>query len=210
MGFPAPSPEELEAHHKQLAESDAKINASKLEIARLEKEAIRPLQPLAFLLPRPVEKWLGRLLTSREVGESVQKAQVEHEWLVFDRTCSRRPLYPRPRAISFTKKSSRKGSTQAYFMQSQSPLYALLPVEIRTAIYCQVLSGLMFEIWAFVCAGNGPKGSEDRTCFQESRIEDAANSDRYWQSGGYGGFPGRKEHGLKPWILPLLQTCRRM
>jgi hypothetical protein len=205
MGFPPPSAEELEESHRQLAESDAKIGALKHEICRLKQGTTKPL-PLAFLLPRPVEKWLQRILTPRAVVETIRNAQVEHDWVVYDRTCRRRPMYPRKRALSLTKKSrkrSQQGSTQ-----SQSQLFSRLSVDIRGMIYREVLGGLTIEIQAFIAGSRGPKGSENRTVFKGSRIEDCAG--RYWQSPGYGGFPSGKQYGLRPWILPLLQSCRRM
>ena len=205
MGFPPPSAEELEENHRQLAESDAKIEALELEICRLKQEATKPL-PLAFLLPRPVEEWLQMILTPRAVVETIRNAQVEHDWILYDRTCRRRPVYPRKRALSLTRKS-RRGSQQRS-TQSQSQLFSRLPANIRTMIYREVLGGLTIKIQAFVAGTGGPKGSKNRTLFNGSRIEDSAG--RYWHSPGYGGFPSGKKYGLRPWILPLLQSCRRM
>src|SRR4051812_11783425 len=99
MGFPPPSAEEQEEYSRKTADLEAKIEALKLEICRKKEAAIGSI-PLVSVLPRCAQAWLQRLLTPRDVAESIGCAQVEHDWLTYDRTSRRRPLYPRQRALS--------------------------------------------------------------------------------------------------------------
>jgi hypothetical protein len=202
MGFPPPSAEEQEEYRRKTAELEAKIETLKLEICRLKEAAIRPI-PLASLLPRRVQAWLQTLLTPRDVAESIGCAQVEHDWLIYDRTCRRRPLYPRKRALSLTN-----ATLMTCHSQRQSPFFCRLPAEIRRLVYNTVLGGLTIEIQVTQGGFNGPKGSKGLSVLWGSRIDDSAG--RYWCSPDYNGYSQRTEGGFRPWILPLLQTCRRV
>jgi hypothetical protein len=202
MGFPPPSAEELEEYRRKTAEFEAKIEALKLEICRMKEAAIRPI-PLASLLPRRVQAWLQTLLIPRDVTESIGCAQVEHDWLIYDRTCRRRPLYPRKRALSLTN-----ATLMTCNSQRQSPFFYRLPAEIRRLVYNKVLGGLTIEIQVTQGGFNGPKGSKGLSIFWGSRIVDSAG--RHWCSPSYNGYYQRTEGGFRPWILPLLQTCRRV
>jgi hypothetical protein len=202
MGFPPPSAEEQEEYRRKTAELDAKIEALKLEICRKKEAAIKPI-PLASVLPRRVQAWLQRLLTPPDVAESISSTQVEHDWLIYDRTSRRRPLYPRKRALSLTN-----ATLMACHSQRQSPFFYRLPAEIRRLVYAEVLGGLTIEIQVTQGGFNGPKGSKGLSIFWGSRIDDSAG--RYWCSPGYKGYPHKTEGGFRPCILPLLQTCRRV
>lgn len=181
---------------------EAQIGALKQEISR-EKEAATRIIPLAWLLPRCVQAWLQTLLIPRDVAESIRNIQLEHDWLTYDLTSYRRPLYPRKRALSLTN---------APFMtcqsQQQSPLFCRLPAEIRRLVYDKVLGALTIEIQVTHAGHNGPKGSEGLFIYSASRIDDSAG--RYWCSPGYGGYSHGSDRGFRPRILPLLQTCRRV
>lgn len=202
MGFPPPSEEEQEEYHRKTAELEAKIEALKLEICRKKEAAVR-LIPLASLLPRRVQAWLQTLLTPHNVAESIRCAQVEHDWLIYDRTCRRRPLYPRKRALSLAN-----ATLMTCHSQWKSPFFCRLPAQIRRIVYNEVLGGLTIEIQVTQGGFNGPKGSKGLSVLWGSRIDDSAG--RYWCSPGYSGCCQRTEGGLRPWILPLLQTCRRV
>lgn len=202
MGFPPLSEEQQEECNRKAAELEAKIEALKLEICRKKESAIRPI-PLASLLPRRVQAWLQTLLTPRDVAESINCAQVEHDWLIYDRTCRRRPLYPRKRALSLTKTT-----LMTCHSQRKSPFFCRLPAQIRKLVYNEVLGGLTIEIQATHGGFNGPKGSKGLSVLWGSRIDDSAG--RYWCSPGYNGYWQRTEGGFRPWILPLMQTCRRV
>lgn len=202
MGFPPPSAEQLEESRGKTAELEAKIEALKLEICRKKEAASRPV-PLASLLPRRVQAWLQTLLTPRDVAESIRSAQVEHDWLTYDRTRRQRPLYPRKRALSLTNAPPMRCQ-----WQRQSPFFSGLPAEIRRLVYAEVLGGLTIEIELTKGGHNGPKGSEGLSIFRWSRIDDSAG--RYWCSPGYKGYSHGIEGGFRPWILPLLQTCRQV
>jgi hypothetical protein len=202
MGFPPPSEEEQDEYRRKTAELEAKIEALKLEICRKKEGAIRPI-PLASLLPRCVQARLQTLLTPRNVAESINCAQVEHDWLIYDRTRRRRPLYPRKRALSLTN-----ATPMTSHSQWQSPFFCRLPAQIRRLVYNEVLGGLTIEIQVTQGGFNGPKGSKGLSVLWGSRIDDSAS--RYWCSPGYNGYLQKNEGGFKPWILPLLQTCRRV
>jgi hypothetical protein len=202
MGFPPPSAEEQEEYCRKTAELEAKIEALKQEICRKKEAAIRPI-PLASVFPRRVRAWLQRLLTPRDVAKSIDCAQVEHDWLIYDRTSRRRPLYPRKRALSLNN-----ATLMTCHSQRLSPFFCRLPAEIRRLVYAEVLGGLTIEIQVTQGGFNGPKGSKGLSILWGSRINDSAG--RYWCSPGYKGYSHRTEGGFRPWILPLLQTCRRL
>jgi hypothetical protein len=202
MGFPPSSAEEQEEYRRKTAELEAKIEALKQEICRKKEAATRPI-PLAAVLPRRVQAWLQRLLIPHDVAESIGSAQVEHDWLIYDRTSRRRPLYPRKRALSLTDTT-----LMTCHSQRQSPFFCRLPAEIRRLVYAEVLGGLTIEIQVTQGGSNGPKGSEGLSVFWGSRIDDSAG--RYWCSPGYKGDSHKIEGGFSPWILPMLQTCRQM
>jgi hypothetical protein len=202
MGFPPPSAAELEEYRRKTAEFEAKIGALKREISCKKEAATRPV-PLASLLPRRVQAWLQTRFIPRDVAESIRSLQVEHDWLTYDRTSHRRPLYPRKRTLSLEN-----APLVRYQWQQQSPLFCRLPAEIRRLVYDEVLGGLTIEIQVTQAGRNGPQGSEGLSIFWASRIDDSAG--RYWCSPGYRGYPHGTEGGFRPWILPLLQTCRRM
>jgi transposase InsO family protein len=198
MGFPPLSAEEMEEARRETAKFEAKTEALKLEI-RHKKELI----PLPPLLPRRVQAWFQMLLTPRNVAESIRSTQLELDWLTYDRTSRRRPLYPRKRALSLTNAPLMK-----YQWQRQSPFFSGLPAEIRRLVYVEVLGGLTIEIQVTQGGHNGPKGSEGLSIFWASRIDDSTG--RYWCSPGYNGYFHGTEGGFRPCILPLLQTCRRV
>lgn len=202
MGFPPPSAEEQEEYRRKTTELEAKIEALKQEICHKKEAAIRPI-PLAAVLPHRVQAWLQRLLIPHDVAESIGSAQVEHDWLIYDRTSRRRPLYPRKRALSLADTT-----LMTCHSQRQSPFFCRLPAEIRRLVYAEVLGGLTIEIQVTQGGSNGPKGSERLSVFRGSRIDDSAG--RYWCSPGYKGYSHKIEGGFRPWILPLLQTCRRV
>lgn len=202
MGFPPPSVEELEESRRETAKYEAKIEELKQEICRKKEAAIRFI-PLASLLPPRVQAWLQRLLTPHDMAESIDSTQVEHDWLMYDRTSRRRPLYPRKRALSLTNAPLMRGH-----WQRQSPFFYRLPAEIRRLVYAEVLGGLTIEIQVTQGGHNGPKGSERLSIFWASRIDNPAG--RYWCTPGYNGYSHRPEADFRPWILPLLQTCSRV
>ena len=205
MGFPPPSSEQLEKSRRRDTESDAQLEALRLQISSVKKQYEKRFL-FASLLPATVENWLQKLFLSHADARYINEAQLELDWVLYDKTCRRRPLYPRKRQLSPSRKDCvyRKRVTK----QSALPFFFHTSAEIRKKIYLEVFGGLTIEIQAFVGGSRGPKGSEDRSVFHGSRIEDSTG--RYWQSSGYGGFHHKREEGLKPHIIPLLQTCRRM
>lgn len=208
MAFPPLSALEVERSREKTAVVEAKIDELERDISRKKKAAIRAI-PLASHLPRRVRAWLQ---TSRtlpdDVAESIRIAQVEIGWLRYDLTNGRRPLYPRMRTLSLATNAP----LPSCYLQQQSPLFCSLPAEIRRLVYAEVLGGLTIEIQVTQGGHNGPKGSEGLSIFWGSRIDDSAG--RFWCSPGYNGYsngyPHGTEGGLRPWILPLLQTCRRV
>ncbi|KAH8689421.1 hypothetical protein BGW36DRAFT_390840 [Talaromyces proteolyticus] len=200
MGFPGPSPEEIEAQKKRDKISDARITAAKLELERRKAEA-RSI-PLYRLIPKPAKKWINNRLTP--ATEAVQEAQIEYEWAIYDKGALKRPLYPRKRAISPSNKAFRKGQ-QEYCSQEQSNFFKLLPPEIRVEIYRKVFGKLIIEIDTSHAGFNGPPPSSDHTIFWQSKIDDADGGGR-WTSLRH----IEKPITFNPHIVSLLQVCRQI
>lgn len=204
MGFPQPGEDELKEMHRSEAEAQTKIAVLKAELDRLKAQTKWTTLP-TFMLPRPFDNWLQRTLQPKHVTQRIQRAQDDHDWAVYERTCRRRPLYPRPRELS----RPREGAF--YSSQSLSPLFSHLIPELRWMVYLQLLGGLTIEIEASHGGHGGPKGSEGRFVHFASRITRASVlstslQDQVWQGGSW----DRSKNDFTPSILPVLQSCRRV
>lgn len=205
MGFPGLSPEEIVESQKRYAIADAKIAELKRAVQQLKEDATKH-SILAPILPRWAEVWLQKRLMPEAMTEAIQKAQVEHDWAVYDKMNRSRPMYPRPRTLSIV----RSNGAQRVSMQSKCLFFSTLPPELRRLIYLYVLGGLKIDIRCAHGGHGGPKGSEGRFIIFSSNIQDSAG--RMW----HGGLESNMGSHLpavqkfKPSIIPLLQSCRRM
>lgn len=183
MGFPGLSPEAIEAEKKRNAECDVKIAAAKTELERRKAES---------------------LLTRNT--QSVEEAQIEYAWAIYDKSSLRRPLYPRKRAISPGSRSYRRQKQEySCHHQIQSNFFKLLPSEIRAEIYRMVFGNLIIEISAQHAGFCGPPPSEEYRVYEGSRIVDADGGGE-WASRPFRSSPTT----YTPYVVPLLQSCRRM
>jgi hypothetical protein len=205
MTFPTPfeTPEETTARERKDAEHDRKIEAARRELMRLEKKT--RLFPGDKYLPVFARRSLQKRLSPSAL-EAADEARIEYQWTMYDKRSARRPLYPRPRALSPSNQHFRR-DRQDFASQEHSPFFNRLPPEIREEVYRCVFGNLIVEVKASYGGFNGPPPSRDHRVYFGSRITDWATGES-WRRGP--GFDTSQPSTLKPHIVPLLQTCRRM
>lgn len=216
------TPEEEEAAERRQAAREAAITTTKSAYETLEKQA-RPLglqDKHLDLLPKVLRQWLRHKYTDPEIQLAVQDALQEHQWAVYAGWEMKynkdlpRPLYPRRRALTSTDPEFRSEAPgkQQWFAQEQSPLFSVLPTEIRVEIYRKLFGHWIVKIEAqkaYPWWTGGPPGSLERYVRRGVEIID-------WETGATArsGTLTRSERDtplqLNPRVVSLLQSCRRM
>ena len=208
MGPWGPLPEaELKVHRRLDRIKDDKIAAAYARYMSLRIN-VRPSQSIERWIPERWREHVRSRLNTPELLETLAEARTEHQWAMYDRTISKRTLYPRKRPISpgargFDSRNQRYDSSQG-----QSLFFKLLPPELRAEVYRAVFGGrLIVDITATSSGFNGPPPSRQCTTFGGSTI--------YKTTGEVfirGCFHSVKPTApkWKPHILPLLQSCRKM
>ena len=206
-GLPGLTEEELEVQRQRNLVHDAKIEAALSRVHDVRRD-IKPSPKVEKRLPGAVKTWLRKRVNTAEQLEDLHDAETDHQWAIYDKSRSRRPLYPRKRAISpsSTGFNSRKQRYDA--SQSQSPLFRLLPPELRAEVYRAVFGGyLIVEIEASHGGFNGPPPSREYRVLFGSRVHKLSGEE--FVKGGC--FSCKKDAATwHPTIVPLLLTCRKM
>lgn len=208
MTFPPwnPTPDELAEWHRKNREHDDKIQAAKENLHRLEKRA--RAFPGDKYLPTSLRRALQTAIRGRAV-EIADEARVDYQWACYDKGSTRRPLYPRRRALSSSNKKFRS-DIQTSLSQEQSSFFSLLPPEIRAEVYRHVFGHLIIEIEASHSGFNGPPPSSQFRVLCASRLTDWTTGQQWLGPGSRGFYVKSETSTMKPHIVPLLQTCRRM
>lgn len=211
MTWPTPfwTPEELAERARQRAAHDDNIAATKRTYETLEKKA-RPFGISDKYLPNPLRQWLRKLI-SPELQLKVDDARLAYQWAEYDKVNRQRPLYPRRRALSSSNPQFRRSEPgkQEIFLQEQSPLFSTLPTELRLEIYRKFFGNWIVMIAASYGGYNGPPGSQDPMVYFGSMITNWETGECLSRGAVYSHLD-KGEKTLKPWVLPLLQSCRRM
>lgn len=208
MTFPPwnPTPDELAEWHRKDREHDERIQAAKDNLRRLEKRA--RAFPGDRYLPASLRRTLQAAICARAV-ETADEARVDYQWACYDKSRIRRPLYPRYRALSPSNKQFRP-DIQTSFSQHQCSFFTLLPPEIRAEVYRNVFGHLIIEIEASHSGFNGPPHSSEFRVLRASRLTDWTTGHQWLKPGSRGFYAQPETSTMKPSIVPLLQTCRRM
>jgi hypothetical protein len=198
--------DEIEARLRRDAIHDAKIEAAKREVDRLQKE-INSLSPVERSLPEAGCLWVQQQLNSNEKLQALEEAEIDYQWTLYDKKNHRRPLYPRKRAISPSNKLFEPRKQAYHPTQEQSLLFKLLPPELRAEIYRAVFGSLIIEIDAAHAGFNGPPPSQAyRILFGSSIVK--TTGEQFIKGKTY--YNKRDPIKWTPHIIPLLQTCRQM
>lgn len=206
MAFSAPSLDMARQYSRHWAKSERRAEALESDIRRLKAQEAGYV-PLSSLLPQFAKTWLQDILCPPAVREAILKTQLEHSNVVHEQVCCKGPLNARERKLSMTDEPL--GKSQLVSLQTQSGFFSILPPEIRNSIYMAVLTGLEIEIQASPTGHYGRPSFNDLACFEGARVENAVG--QIWYSPHYGcDLILQVTSGLRPWILPLLETCRRV
>ena len=172
------------------------------------RDTVWPSQSLEQWIPKSYHDWIRTWLNSAESLKAMAEARIAHQWAVYDRSSSKRPLYPRPRAVSSASQDFDPDKQSYNSSQDQSLLFSRLPPELRAEIYRAVFGGqLIVDIVAQHGGFRGPPPSEQHRVFGSSRIH-LSTGEVYINGFHYSARPDAKK--WRPSIVPLLQSCRKM
>ena len=189
-----------------LKEAKSKLRRAKLTLW---------LVPVGYILPALQDRRIGNRLTLKNWREEVQQAKDNIDWVLYDRTCPKRPLYPRKSALSSSNLTF-KPHVQQRLDQLQS-LFFRLPAELRNPIYMMFLGGHTVQLFVREGGKGGPKGSEGRPVLwdnvtaeeQYDHLSMVIWNNRWNDPTDYSWLRGASWPCSRN-IVAFLQTCRRV
>jgi hypothetical protein len=206
-GLPGLTEEEMAVHRQRDRIHDAKIQAALEHVHELRK-TIKPSRNLEKRLPSVVRIWCRERYNTPEQLEDLYEAETDHRWAIYDKSRSKRPLYPRKRAISPSNQDFNPRKQQFDENQSQSLFFQILPPELRGEVYRATFGGyLIVEITAAHGGFDGPPPSREHRVFFGSRVH-KLSGEVFIRGACYS--QKRDAVTWHPTIVPFLLTCRKL